>query len=105
MRKNIPPLREQVFEAYVEFPQRNGLPLRLPIVFTKTTRPWATFFANLSTQAHTGAEAEIAEDLFAGISPVPPQHQPSEQELFGNLPSTTTRELSSLARHFLFMGA
>lgn len=109
MRKNIPPIREAVFEAFIEMPQRNpNLPrVRLPIVFTKTNRVWAEFFANLASQSATGAEAEIAEDLFAGISPLPQAAGPSEQDLFGALASAPagSSEISSLARHFLFMGA
>lgn len=125
MRKNVPPIREPVFDAYIELPQRNSNlpPVRIPIKFEKTTRPWAQFFANLAGQANTGAEAEIAEDLFSGVSPVPSVREATEQDLFGNLSAVATREateqdlfgglpsplpgseLSSLARHFLFMGA
>lgn len=122
MRTNIPPIREQVFEAYVEIPQKTGQPLRFPIVFTKTTRPWAQYFINLSRQANSGSEAEIAEDLFAGISPSPAVRAGSIEDLFGVLPSTPPRsagagedpfgapaekprDLSPLARHFLLMGA
>lgn len=123
MRKNIPPIREPVFDAVVEVPQKNGLPpLRLPLKFLKTNRPWAEFFANLSTQANTGAEAEIAEDLFAGISPLPSGRNLSEQDLFGGLSSSgasravtgedpfaaplpASPRLDSLARYFLLMGA
>lgn len=104
MRRNVAPIREPVFDAHVEIKQRDGRVLKLPIVFDRTTRPWTQFFANLTGQAASGSEAEIAEDLFAGISPVPPSAGTSEQDLFGNLPSAS-RELSSLARHFLFMGA
>ena len=107
MRTNVPPIREQVFEAFVELPQKNGLPaIRLPIVFTKTTRPWTEFFTNLSRQANSGAEAEIAEDLFAGISPVQVGRNPTEQDLFGSMPpAPASSRLESLARHFLLMGA
>lgn len=121
MRTNIPPIREPFFEAYVELPNQNpNLPaIRLPIKFKGTTRPWAEWASNLARQSNAGHEAEIAEDLFSGISPEPgradateadlfgaasaPVSQPSEQDLFGALPQPL--QLSSLARHFLLMGA
>lgn len=107
MRTNIPPIREQVFEAYIELPQKNGPAVRVPIIFTKTTRPWAEFFMNLSRQANTGAEAEISEDLFAAISPTSARLAASEQDLFGGASSAAQplRDLSGFARYFLFMGA
>lgn len=112
MRTNIPPIREPFFEAYVEFPNQNPNlpPIRLPIKFNGTTRPWSEWVNNLARQSNEGAEAELAEDLFSGISPEPPRleqseadlfgapsspaQQPSEQDLFGNVSSVVVQPSS-----------
>lgn len=96
MRTNTPPIREPFFEAYVELPNQNPNlpPIRLPIKFNGTTRPWSEWANNLARQSNAGAEAEIAEDLFAGISPEPSGSQPSEQDLFGNTPSAVAQQSS-----------
>lgn len=107
MRRNIAPVREPVFEAHIELTQKDGRKLKLPIIFDKTTRPWAEFFRNLASQSATGAEAEIAEDLFSGISPAPLRILPGEVELFGGATpaaASSANQLSGWARHFMLMG-
>ena len=118
MRTNVPPIREPFFEAFVELP--NGI--KLPIKFKGTTRPWAEWANNLARQSNEGAEAELAEDLFSGISPEPVRPDPSEADLFGNQTTQIVqsqassevdlfgnvpqaRQSASLLRHFLLMGA
>lgn len=106
MRRNIAPVREPVFDAHIEITGKDGRKVKLPLIFDKTTRPWAEFFANLASQSAAGHEAEISEDLFAAISPTTARPSPSDQDLFGGSSSATQlRELSGFARHFLFMGA
>lgn len=96
MRTNIPPIREPFFEAYVEIPNQNPNlpPIRLPIKFNGTTRPWSEWANNLSRQSNAGAEAELAEDLFSGISPEPSRLDQSEADLFGSVASVVAQQSS-----------
>lgn len=107
-RKNIPPIREPVFDAFIELPPkvRGQPPIRLPMRFRQTTREWAEYFNNLSNQSATAADDLGIEALFGDTGRHPESRAQPELNVFDSLPGggTATPARASFLRHFLLMG-